>query len=108
MSVMPICAMIEPSFNSTIECTIDCGCTTTSICEAGTPNSQCASITSRPLFISVAESMVIFGPICQVGCFSASAAVTSASALSDRPRNGPPEAVRISRRNSPAARPCRH
>ena len=76
MSVMPICAMIDPSFSSTIECTIDCGCTTTSICDGGTPNSQCASITSRPLFISVAESIVIFGPICHVGCFSASAAVT--------------------------------
>ena len=44
---------------------------------------------------------MIFGPICHVGCFSASAAVTFASALSDRPRNGPPEAVRISRRSSP-------
>ena len=76
MSVMPICASTDPSVNSTIECTIDCGCTTTSICDAGIPNSQCASITSRPLFISVAESMVIFWPICQVGCFSASAGVT--------------------------------
>ena len=103
MSVMPICAMIDPSFSSTIECTIDCGCTSTSICDEGTPNSQCASITSRPLFISVAESIVIFGPICHVGCFSASAAVTFASAASDRPRNGPPDAVRISRRSSPAA-----
>ena len=34
-----------------------------------TPNSSWASITSRPLFISVDESMVIFGPMVQVGCF---------------------------------------
>ena len=65
-----------------------------------TPNSQCASITSRPLFISVAESMVIFRPIRHVGCCSASAAVTSASSDADRPRNGPPDAVRMSRRIS--------
>ena len=38
---------------------------------AGRPNSQRASITSSALFISVAESTVIFGPICQVGCRSA-------------------------------------
>ena len=60
MSVVPICAIIDPSVSSTIECTIDCGCTTTSISPASAPNSQCASITSRPLFINVAESMVIF------------------------------------------------
>ena len=66
-----------------------------------TPNSQCASITSRPLFISVAESMVILRPICQVGCCSASSAVTRCRARdARRPRNGPPDAVRISRRTS--------
>ena len=43
---------------------------------------------------------MIFGPICHVGCFNASAAVTSASAASERPRNGPPDAVRIRRRTS--------
>ena len=68
MSVTPNCAIIDPSVSSTIECTTDCGCTTTSIWSARTPNSQCASITSRPLFISVAESIVIFRPIRQVGC----------------------------------------
>ena len=100
MSVMPIWAMTEPSINSTIECTIDCGWTTTSICEAGSPNSQCASITSRPLFISVAESIVIFWPICQVGCFSASAAVTCARlsrrAAAERPaRRGQDQAPHV-------------
>ena len=38
----------------------------------GTPNRWCASITSRPLFIRVAESIVILPPISQVGCASAS------------------------------------
>ena len=57
-------------------------------------------MTSSPLFISVAESMVIFGPMFHVGCRSASPGVTSASSAADRPRKGPPEAVRISRRTS--------
>ena len=65
-----------------------------------TPNSQCASITSRPLFISVAESIVILRPIRHVGCCSASAAVTPVSSDAVRPRNGPPDAVRMSRRIS--------
>ena len=58
-----------------------------------TPNSSWASITSRPLFISVLESIVILGPIDHVGCASASSTVTSASSSADRPRNGPPLAV---------------
>ena len=35
------------------------------------PNSSWASITSSPLFISVLESMVIFGPMLHVGWASA-------------------------------------
>src|SRR2546421_601273 len=54
MSVIPSWAITEPSINSTSEWTIDCGWMTTSIWSALTPNSQCASITSSPLFISVA------------------------------------------------------
>ena len=46
--------------------------------------------------------MVIFGPICQVGCRSASAGVTASSSSARSPRNGPPDAVRISRRISDA------
>ena len=57
------------------------------------PNSSWASITSRPLFIRVDESTVIFGPIFQVGWASASSTVTSASSARVRPRNGPPLAV---------------
>ena len=94
-------AMVAPSVNSTIECTIDCGCTTTSIWSkpsrrpaspAGAPNSSWASITSRPLFISVDESTVIFGPIDQVGWARASSTVTAASsaggATPERPAAG--------------------
>ena len=39
------------------------GCTTTSICSGVKSKSHFASITSNPLFISVAESIVIFAPI---------------------------------------------
>ena len=64
-------ASVAPSTNSTIECTIDCGCTTTSIRSYGTPNSSCASISSRPLLTRVAELVVISWPIDQVGCANA-------------------------------------
>ena len=73
-----------------------------------TANSQCASITSRPLFINVAESIVIFGPILHVGCRSASSGVTCGSLAAGSSRNGPPDAVRMRRRISRASRPCRH
>ena len=83
---------------ATSACTIDCGCTTTSIRSYGVPNSQCASITSRPLFISVAESIVILPPIAQVGCRSAARRVTSrelgAAAAAERAaRRGQREAL---------------
>ena len=63
----------------TSEWTIDCGCTTTSIRSYGVPNRWWASMTSRPLFMSVAESIVILPPIAHVGCASASSTVTPAS-----------------------------
>src|SRR5262245_40277523 len=57
-------------------------------------------MSSSPLFIKVAESIVTFAPIDQFGCLSAcstvAALITSALAV----RNGPPEAVRITRRTS--------
>ena len=74
----------------------------------GRPKRKCASISSRPLLASVAESIVIFGPICQVGCASASLGLTSASSSRVRPRNGPPEAVRTSESTVSGARPSRH
>ena len=49
----------------------------TSIWDSGMSKSQRASTTSRPLFIRVAESMVIFAPIFQFGCCSARSGVTS-------------------------------
>ena len=83
--------------NSTIECTRLWGCTSTSMRSPGRPNRWCASITSRPLFIRVAESTEIFGPIDHFGCLTASATVTLASDARERPRNGPPDAVRMIR-----------
>ena len=51
-----------------------------------------ASITSSPLFISVAESIVIFAPIDHVGCASACSGVTPSSSLAraaaERPARG--------------------
>ena len=57
-------------------------------------NSQRASITSSALFMSVAESMVIFGPIVQVGCLRAFSGEHPQSSADQLPRNGPPLAVR--------------
>ena len=65
-------------------------------------------MTSRPLFISVAESVVIFAPMLQLGWFRASATVTSASFSTGQSRNDPPEAVRMIRRMPPSGRPWRH
>ena len=53
-------------------------------------NSRWASISSRPLFTSVAEFTVTTGPMDHVGWASASATVMPASCSVDRPRNGPP------------------
>src|SRR6476469_4299910 len=79
--------------------TIDCWCTTTSMRSYGTPNRWWASIASKPLFIRVAESIVIRPPMRQVGCASASSTETPARSV--RPRNGPPEAVRTRRSTVP-------
>ncbi len=69
MSGGEACAMVAPSRNSTMECTMDCGCTVTSMRLGGTSNSRLASMTSRPLFISVDELMVTTGPMFHVGWF---------------------------------------
>src|SRR2546430_17426453 len=94
------CASTDPSANSTIECTMLCGWITTSTCAIPTPNNQCASIISSPLLNSVAESIVIFGPMFQVGCFSACSTVISENWSAGVSRNGPPDAVRMMRRTS--------
>ena len=64
-------ASVEPSTNCTIECTIDCGCTTTSIRSRSTPYSRCASSSSSPLLTRVAQLVVITRPMSQVGWASA-------------------------------------
>ncbi|KAG1434194.1 hypothetical protein G6F57_021696 [Rhizopus arrhizus] len=71
---------MDPSLYSTIECTTLWGCTTTSMRSAGMAKSQCASITSRPLFSMVAESTEILRPMLQVGWAHAGAGGTSCRA----------------------------
>ncbi len=105
MSGIPMCASDEPSQSEISPWITDCGCTTTSIRSYGVPKRWCASISSRPLFISVAESIVILPPIAQVGCLSACATVTPASSSAVRPRNGPPDAVIVSRSSEPVGSP---
>ncbi len=104
MSGVPRWAICEPSAYSTSECTMDCGCTTTSMSSGATPYRWYASMTSSPLFISVAESMVIFAPMDQLGWFRACSRVTVDRKARSRPRNGPPDAVRMIRRTASGAR----
>lgn len=99
------CATVEPSVNSTIEWIIDCGWTTTSIRSNPMSNSRWASITSRPLFTSVAEFTVMTGPMLQVGWLSAISGVTSVSSERFLPRKGPPLAVTTSRRTATGSAP---
>ncbi len=99
--------MTEPSTNSTIEWTIDCGWTIASICDEGRSKSQWASMTSRALFIIEALSMVTFGPIDQVGWFKASRTLAPWTRSRDQVRKGPPLAVMTSRRTSARVRPER-
>src|SRR5215203_1077543 len=65
-------------------------------------------MSSRPLFMSVAELIVTTGPMAHVGWASAWSTVTSASSAALRPRKGPPLAVSTSRATSPRAPPRRH
>ena len=67
ISVVETWARMLPSQYSTMACTLDCGWITTCTWEGSKPNSQHASITSNPLFIMVAQSMVMRFPIFQVG-----------------------------------------
>src|SRR5579871_4372799 len=96
-------ASVEPSTYSTSEWTMLSGCTSTSTAPGGRPNNSWASMSSRPLFISVAESTEILRPMTQRGWAQASSAVTAARRSLGTRRNGPPEAVSRIRR-TPAAR----
>ena len=94
MSGVPSCAIIAPSLNCTMEWIRLCGWTTTWTSSRPTPKSHLASITSNPLLTIVAESMVIFCPMDQFGCFNASSTWTFFICSLVLPLNGPPEAVR--------------
>ena len=108
MSGVPSCAFTEPSANCTMECITDCGCTTTSICSGVTSKSHLASMTSNPLFIMDAESMVILAPMSQLGCFSACSRVACCSCSMLQVRNGPPDAVSNSFSIGLWASPAKH
>ena len=78
------------------------------LCPVVSPK-KTASISSRPLFIRVAESMVILAPMFQLGCLRASALVLPRSSSVFIPKNGPPDAVsRILVRLLALSLSCRH
>src|SRR5436190_1523183 len=72
------------------------------------PNSHRASIISNPLFIIVAESIVIRLPIFQFGCASACSTETLSRSFSGVFRKGPPDAVSTRRVTSLCAPARRH
>src|ERR1700682_473024 len=65
-------------------------------------------MTSRPLFIKVAESTVTFGPIDHLGWFSACSTVTWSRSSSGCAQKGPPLAVMTRRRTDSRLSPHRH
>src|SRR5580704_16773584 len=111
MSGVDNCANNEPSTNSTIECTMLCGCTTTPTRAISMSNNQRASIISNPLLNNVAESIVILRPMTHDGCFSAHSTVISENFSFGQAvllRNGPPLAVNQSLRTELEGLPSRH
>ena len=82
-----------PSSNSTIECIMLWGWIIGVMFEASTPKSHLASITSNPLFIRVALSIVTFCPIDQLGFWSACLTVIFSNSCFFFPLKAPPEAV---------------
>ena len=65
-------------------------------------------MTSSDLLARVAESMLIFAPMSQVGCWRASEAVTPRRSLAVLPRKGPPDAVSTIRSTESRGWPSRH
>ena len=109
ISGTPSWAMMELSLYCTAEWTMLWRWTTIWIFSGGRPNSHTASISSRPLFIRVALSMVIFAPMFQLGCRRASALVLPRSSSVFIPKKGPPEAVsRIFVRLLALSLSCKH
>src|SRR5204863_8365496 len=108
MSGVDNCARMEPSANSTIEWTTLWGCTPTLNRPISISKSQRDSIISKPLLKRVAESIVIFRPITQDGCFSARSTVMLENSAFGVVRKGPPEAVNQSLRIESEDLPSRH
>src|SRR5260221_727252 len=77
----------------------DCRWTRTSICVSVRLNRRAALIRFRPLFIIVAQSMLIFAPIHHMGWRSAVSPLARAISSSDAVREGAPtaEAARLLR-----------
>jgi hypothetical protein len=71
MSGVPIWASTERSRQTTIEWMMLCGWITTLMSRGLRLNYHRASMTSRALFIMVAESTEILRPITQLGCAQA-------------------------------------
>ena len=94
ISVADNCARITPSINSTMEWTIASGCIRIFIFSLETPNRNIASRSSRPLFIIVAESTLIFLPILHLGCRRTLLTDIAFNLLIPVSLKGPPEAVR--------------
>ena len=67
-----------------------------------------ASISSRPLFISVAESIVIFAPMRPGRVLKRAVDGDTLELRARDPRNGPPDAVMTRPSTDPSAAPSRH
>ena len=72
------------------------------------PNTVVIGDTDRLGEVKDALSMVILAPMSQLGCFSACAFVTLRSSSRLFPRNGPPEAVRMTFSMGLRTSPARH
>src|SRR2546430_10568280 len=108
MAITENWASIPPSPNSTQEVIGDWGRTMTLILPGGKLNKRHASITSNPLFIKVAESIVIRRPIFHVGCAKACSTLIEENSDLGVFRKGPPEAVSQMRSTSSILPPRKH
>ena len=97
----PSCAIIEPSRNSTMPCTIDCGCTSTSI-SLGRHREQMMRLDQFEALVhqgrGIDRDLRAHRPVRMLAAPVAASPPRTASTL--QVRNGPPDAVRITRRTS--------
>ena len=109
MSGAPSWASIEPSAYSTSECTMLCGCTTMSTCDSRQPEQQRGLDDLQPL---VHERRRIHRDLAAHFPFRVRAGLLRRHVLqiaaAGVQRNGPPEAVRITRVTPRAAAPGRY